>query len=196
MTLKTISATTAPRRLAALLLALPVGFALASAGHAAAAGTSAAGSTPTKGDRTSTPPALSNGHELWATIDVCASTPSPLIGVRGSMPSGGNSQQTMYMLFKVQYLDAKTGQWTDLPKGGQSSLVKVGTASATRQAGRTFELAAPPHGGSFELRGEVEFQWRQGAKTTLSATRPTTGAHPTAAGAVPRGFSAATCTIH
>jgi hypothetical protein len=189
MKLKTNSVTTASRWLAALLLALPIGWALT--GHAAAAG-----STPTQGDHTPEPPALSNGHALWATIDVCTSTPSPLVGIRGSMPAGAQPQQTMYMLFKVQYLDTKTKQWTDLPKGGESSLVKVGTASATRQAGRTFELAAPPHGSSFQLRGVVEFQWRHGAKTTFSATRPTTAGHPSAAGAVPRGFSAATCTIH
>jgi hypothetical protein len=190
MTIREIPVTTLPAGLAALLLALPIGWALAPSLAAAS------GSPSTKGNRAAAPPALSNGHELWATIDVCSSTPSPLLGVRGSMPSGGQRQETMYMLFTVQYLDTKTKQWTNLPKGSQSTLVKVGTASATRQAGRTFELAAPPHGGSFQLRGIVEFQWRRGSKVTLSTTRPTTSGHPSAAGAVPRGFSAATCTIH
>lgn len=99
------------------------------------------------------------------------------------------------MLFRVQYLDAKTKQWVDLSKGGESGLVKVGSATATRQAGRTFQLAEPPSGGSFQLRGIVEFQWRLGSKVMLSTTRPTIGGHHSAAGAVPRGFSAATCTI-
>lgn len=177
--------------LATLALALLTGWGPASISPAAGAIAPASQTGP----GSSQPPALRNGHELWATIDVCASKPHPQVGIRGSMPPDGHAQETMYMSFKVQYMDAKTKQWTDLPKGGQSRPVKVGTASATRQAGRTFELAAPPRGGSFQLRGLVEFQWRSGAKTTLSATRPTSGAHPSAAGSVPRDFSAATCTI-
>ncbi len=188
MTLREISATTAASRLAVPAIALLIGFAFAPVSLAA-------GGSPGSSRRASAPPALANGHALWATIDVCSSKPSPMVGIRGSMPSDGQPHEAMYMLFKVQYLDTKTNQWTYLPKGGQSTSVKVGTASATRQAGWTFELAAPPHGGSFQLRGVVEFQWRQGSKVALSTTRPTSGAHPSATGAVPRGFSAATCTI-
>lgn len=99
------------------------------------------------------------------------------------------------MSFRVQYMDTKTKQWADLAKGGQWGPVEVGSATATRQAGRTFELASPPHGGSFQLRGIVEFQWREAAKVILSTTRTTSGGHPSAAGAVPHGFSAATCVI-
>jgi hypothetical protein len=186
MTLKEIPATTTARRVAVAALALLSGLAFAPASLAAAAGAKLAARAP----------ALANGHALWATIDVCGSEPSPMVGIRGSMPSDGQPHETMYMLFKVQYLDTKTKQWTDLPKGGHSSGVKVGTASTTRQAGWTFELAAPPHGSTFQLRGVVEFQWRQGSKVTLSTSRPTSGGHPSAAGAVPRGFSAATCTIN
>lgn len=177
--------------LAAPMLALLLGWALAFVSLAAA--TVAPASTPGAGS--AQPPALRNGHELWATIDVCASKPRPQVGIRGSMPPDGKAQETMYMSFRVQYLDTKTKQWTDLPKGGQSGLVKVGPANATRQAGRTFELANPPRGGSFQLRGIVEFQWRQAAKVTLSSTRPTSGGHPSAA-AAPHGFSATTCTIN
>lgn len=177
--------------LATPVLALLAGWGLTS--MSLAAGTAAPSSQT--GSGSSQPPALRNGHELWATIDVCASNPHPQIGIRGSMPPDGHAQETMYMSFRVQYMDAKTKQWTNLPKGGQSGPVKVGPASTTRQAGRTFELARPPHGGSFQLRGIVEFQWRDATKTTLSATRLTSGGHPSAAGAVPRGFSAATCTI-
>lgn len=166
----------------------------AAAGSHGASGTgSGSASQPTH--REPKPPALRNGHELWATIDVCSSQGSPLIGVRGSMPSDGVEKETMYMLFKVQYLDTTTKQWTSLPKGGESKLVKVGSASTTRQAGWTFQLAEPPAGGSFQLRGTVEFQWRKGSKVMLSTTRLTSSGHPSAAGAIPRGFSAATCSI-
>jgi hypothetical protein len=186
-----ISVKSTARGLTAAVLALLIGSALASGSLAAGA--------PSTGSKTgsgsSQPPALRNGHALWATVDVCSSKPSPLVGIRGSMPPDGRPSETMYMSFRVQYMDTKTGQWTNLSKGGQSGPVKIGPASATRQAGRTFELASPPHGGSFLLRGLVEFQWRAAAKLTLSATRLTSSGHPSAAGAVPHGFSAATCTI-
>lgn len=192
MSFREIATKTAACRLAAPAAGLLAVCTLAPASVAAGAGTIGAGT----GSHTSQPPALRNGHELWATIDVCASKPSPLVGIRGSMPSDGQAQETMYMSFRVQYMDQKTKQWADLPKGDESGAVKVGGATATRQAGRTFELAAPKQSGAFQLRGIVEFQWRHGSKVTLSATRPTTGGHPSTAGAVPKNFSAATCTIH
>lgn len=118
----------------------------------------------------------------------------PLIGVRGSMPPEGRPQDTMYMLFRVQYLNS-AGQWTDLRHGGEAGFVKVGAADATRQAGRTFDLALPTKGNTFEMRGVVEFQWRTGSHPELSLTRYTTAGHHSAAGATPRGFSAATCSV-
>ena len=187
-----IATKTALRGLAAPAAALLLLGALAPASLAAGAGSPGSEATTPHDPQ---PPALRNGHELWATIDECASKPSPLVGIRGSMPSDGQPQETMYMSFRVQYMDLKTKRWVDLAKGGESGAVKVGAATATRQAGRTFELAAPRQGGSFQLRGIVEFQWRHGSKVTLSATRPTAGGHPSAAGAVPKDFSAATCTI-
>lgn len=118
-----------------------------------------------------------------------------MIGIRGSMPPNGHAANTMYMLFRVQYLNATTKRWGDLRKGGESGLVKVGAADETRQAGRTFELATPTRGGSFQLRGVVEFQWRQGPKVLLSVSRETTAGRHSSAGAVPSGFSAASCTV-
>lgn len=188
-----ISTRTATRRLAAAAAALLALGALAPVSPAA--GAQPAG-TPSSSHGSSRPPALRNGDELWATIDVCASKPHPLVGVRGSMPSNGQPKETMYMSFQVQYLDQQAKRWVNLAKGGASGAVKVGDASTTRQIGRTFVLAAPGHGGSYRLRGIVEFQWRRGTKVTLSTTRPTSGGHPSSAGSVPKGYSAATCTIH
>jgi hypothetical protein len=123
------------------------------------------------------------------------SEPKPLIGIRGSMPSEGRSQDTMYMLFRVQYLDASTKRWSSLGSDGESGFVKVGSADTTRQAGRTFDLSIPGHDSSFQMRGMVEFQWRHGSHVALSTTRLTSSGHRSAAGAIPRGYSASTCTV-
>lgn len=100
----------------------------------------------------------------------------------------------MYMLFRVQYRNG-AGQWKDLRTGSEAGFVKVGTSDVTRQAGRTFDLALPTKGGAFEMRGIVEFEWRAGSHLELSLTRYTTAGHHSAAGATPRGFSAATCSV-
>jgi hypothetical protein len=165
----------AARRLAAPILTLLAAGSLSSAAAAS-------------------PPSPHDGHELWATVDACRSGRTPLIGIRGSMPPDGRPQDTMYMLFRVQYLNGAK-QWTDLRDGGEARFMKVGAADATRQAGRTFDLALPAKGDAFELRGVVEFQWRTGSHRGLSLTRYTTAGHHSAAGATPRGFSAATCSV-
>lgn len=153
----------------------------------------ASAAEPPMARRSSQPSPLRNGRELWATVDVCRSKPRPLIGIRGSMPTNGQSRDTMYMLFRVQYLDAATKKWADLGSGGESDFVKVGAANATRQAGRTFALAIPPDGASYRMRGVIEFQWRRRSHVVLSTTRYTSGGRHSDAGAVPRGFSASTC---
>lgn len=134
--------------------------------------------------------------QLWATIDVCKDGEQPIVGVRGSMPPDGHSHDSMYMRFGVQYLDSSTGKWAYLSKGTETSYSEVGTATATRQAGRDFRLASPEAGSSFRLRGVVEFEWRRDGKVVLSATRQTTSGHGTTVlHAEPSGFSTATCTV-
>ncbi|HEY1687236.1 MAG TPA: hypothetical protein VGF95_00050 [Solirubrobacteraceae bacterium] len=134
--------------------------------------------------------------QLWATIDICKTSSSPVVGVRGSMPSDGNAHDVMYMRFGVQYLDASTSKWAYLSKGAETGFTKVGLASATRQAGRNFQLTNPPEGKSFELRGLIEFQWRHGSKVVLTAIRPTTSGHKrTVLHAEPPGFSVASCKL-
>lgn len=134
--------------------------------------------------------------QLWATIDICKTGSSPLVGVRGSMPSDGSPHDMMYMRFGVQYLNSSTRKWAYLSKGAETSFTKVGLASATRQAGRNFHLTNPPEGKSFELRGLVEFQWRRGSKVVLTAIRPTTSGHKRRVlHAQPPGFNAAACKL-
>ncbi len=138
--------------------------------------------------------ALAQSPELWATVDLCNTLAHPhTIGIRGSMPTDGHPHDTMYMRFLVQSLDASTHQWTDLGESANSGFVQVGSGPATRQAGRTFEFK--PTTTAYTLRGVVEFQWRRAGRLVHLASHVTTAGHTSLAGAEPKGFSAATCTL-
>jgi len=148
-------------------------------------------------------PAGSRGHsllssrELWATVDVCNPSDQPdTVGVRGSMPGDGHQHDTMYMRFQLQYLEAKTGTWTDLLHGGDSGFIAVGSAKSVRQGGTSFQLGAPVAGKpAYTLRGLVTFQWRHGTSVLHEATRMTSAGHQGVADADPAGYSAAQCAI-
>jgi hypothetical protein len=117
------------------------------------------------------------------------------IGVRGSMPGDGNSKDTLYMRFRVQYLDPTSKQWIFVKQGADSGLLKVGPADVARQAGRSFQFVRLASKPAFTLRGAVTFQWRRGAAAPFSTTRVTSAGHKSVAGADPKGYSAATCTL-
>jgi hypothetical protein len=146
--------------------------------------------------------AIAHGHslfqsrQLWATVDICNPADSPnTIGIRGSMPSDGKPKDTMFMRFRVQYLNNATKQWTDLAQGADSGFLPVGSGS-TRQAGRSFQFVPTPNTPEFTLRGVVSFQWRRGPVHVVHAvSRVTTTGHTSLAGADPAGFSAASCAI-
>jgi hypothetical protein len=137
---------------------------------------------------------LAKSPELWATVDIC-NTPhhADTIGIRGSMPSDGHPRDAMYVRFQVQSLNATTKQWADLGKSADSGFVPIGSAAATRQAGRTFELKPTPT--AYTLRGQVEFEWRRDGHAVHLVSLPTTAGHKSLAGAEPKGFSAATCVL-
>jgi len=179
-----------PLKLMASLLALAV----ATPTLAAAAPPSASVPAPPS------PPAAAPAHslyasrELWATVDVCSPKDQPnTIGIRGSMPSDGHAGDTMFMRFRVQYFDASRKTWVDVAKGADSGYQPVRNSPSASQLGRDFQLVATA--GPFRLRGVVDFQWRQGARTVHQATRLTTAGHKSPLGADPPGFSAATCRI-
>jgi hypothetical protein len=137
---------------------------------------------------------LTRSHELWATVDMCNTPRHPdTIGIRGSMPSDGHPHDVMYMRFRVQGLEAATNKWADLGKSADSGFLALGPATATRQTGRTFQFK--PTATAYTLRGLVEFQWRRARHTVHAASRPTAAGHTSLAGAEPKGFSAATCTL-
>jgi hypothetical protein len=110
------------------------------------------------------------------------------------MPGDADPQSMMFMRFRLQALDVATGRWVDVPYEG-TSFIKVGAAGTTRQAGTTLELEPAEPEGDNDLRGLVEYQWREGSHLLFSASRLTTAGHDAAAGAEPPGFSAATCLI-
>jgi hypothetical protein len=152
-------------------------------------------STSARAQKAASARSLLQSIQLWATIDVCNPPDQPdTVGIRGSMPGNSQSGETMYMRFRLQYLDVTTKQWVDLANGATASFVAVGGAKSARQAGRSFQLVPVP-GAAFTLRGVVSFQWRRGTKVVESVSRPTTAGHQSIAGAEPVGFSAATCSI-
>ena len=159
----------------------------------------AAAMSPTASAKSgSTTPAerkLLRSHELWATIDVCDPADQPnTVGIRGSMPGDGESNQKMYMSFRLQYLNTSK-QWVDLSSGASSGYLAVGGAMSARQGGTSFELKPVAGEAAVTLRGVVDFEWRHGKTVVLSATRTTAVGHKSLAGADPANFSAATCVI-
>src|ERR1700730_12598135 len=133
-------------------------------------------------------------RQLWATINICNPKSQPdILGLRGSMPSDGRPRDSMYMSFRLQYVNGTTKRWADLAET-QPRFVYVG-AGAARQGGQSFQLMPVAGRPAFTLRGLVEFQWRRGKRVLMSAKRPTTPGHVSVAGSDPLGFSAATCQI-
>jgi len=153
--------------------------------NAAAKGANAAAKPTTAAERK-----LLQSPQLWATIDVCNT-----VGVRGSMPGDEQSKDEMYMRFRLQYLDSSTKLWVDLADGAESGYVAVGAAKSARQTGRSFQLVPVAGKPAVTLRGVVSFQWRQGTSVEYTVSRPTTAGHVSLAGADPKGFSAAECSL-
>ncbi|MCW2966734.1 MAG: hypothetical protein JWM71_506 [Solirubrobacteraceae bacterium] len=140
--------------------------------------------------------APSQSPRLWATVNVCDTISHPdTIGIRGSMPGSSNRGEQMFMRFRVQYFRGSDRHWHNITKGADSGYVRVGSAKfKARQAGRLF-LFAPPVGGSFQLRGKVNFQWRKGARVINQIALLTTAGHQSSAGSDPAGYSSDTCVI-
>jgi hypothetical protein len=104
----------------------------------------------------------SSTPELWATVNICDTAAAPnAMGVRAGMP-GNASGQRMYMRFRAEYWSRSQQDWAPVTGTGVSPWVYAGPARyERRQAGWTFEFAAPPAGVTFTMRALVEFQWRR-----------------------------------
>jgi hypothetical protein len=135
-------------------------------------------------------------RQLWATVNICNPRDRPdYVGIRGSMPGDGRAHDTMYMSFRVQYVNSTTKHWADLGGTTAPSFIDVGAGNAARQGGESFKVMRISGQPAFMFRGLVEFQWRRGKKVLESTRRATTGGRPSPAHADPPGFSAATCLI-
>jgi hypothetical protein len=169
----------------------------ASLAPAPALATTPSKTTPAKAHKTSTlERELLHSHALWATIDVCDPADQPsTVGVRGSMPGDGHPHDTMYMSFRLQYLDSATKSWINLSSGASSSFVAVGSGASARQGGTSFALKPVAGKPAVKLRGVVDFQWRRGKTIVVSDAEPTAAGHLSLAGADPANYSAATCVI-
>jgi hypothetical protein len=140
--------------------------------------------------------ALLASSELWATIDVCSPADQPnTIGVRGSMPGDANARDRMYMSFRVQFQETSTKRWVNLASDAHAPWVAVGSGSASRQDGSSFQITPVAGKPAFLLRGVVAFQWRRGHTVLLAVSRASTAGHRSLAGADPANFSAASCSI-
>jgi hypothetical protein len=139
---------------------------------------------------------LVHSHELWATIDVCNPADQPdTVGIRGSMPPDGRARDQMYMSFRLQYEEARTGRWYDLPGNANPQFIDVGAGASVRQGGSSFQLQPKAGRPAFTLRGVVDYQWRHAGHIIQTATRATTAGHMSLAGADPAGYTAAGCLI-
>ena len=98
--------------------------------------------------------AQSDGAEppLWATVNVCDTASHPdTIGIRGSMPGTGRSDDRMFMRFTVQY-QAADGAWKPLSTGGDSGWESIGRGTwDSRQSGYSFQVR-PPQGSRAPAR--------------------------------------------
>jgi hypothetical protein len=183
-----------PRPLAAAVSLLSLtGLLLVCAAQAPARPSSA--SSAGAGPEASLLRALLRSRELWATIDVCNPIDQPnTVGIRGSMPGDRHSGDTMFMSFRLQYMDSVSKRWIDLASAATKP-VSVGRGGSVRQGGRSFQLVPKPGHPPSTLRGVVDYQWRRGHKVVQSGARPTTPGHSSRAGADPAGFSAPSCLI-
>jgi hypothetical protein len=141
-------------------------------------------------------PVAPDDPRLWATVNVCDTERWPdTIGIRGSMPAADDPRETAWMRFQVQFLSADDNKWHNVPEGGDSGFVSVGSGRGkARQAGRSFRIS-PRKGEQVLLRGKVSFEWRQGNDVTQQASMRTRKGHRSSAGSDPPGYTAATCTV-
>lgn len=142
-------------------------------------------------------PTVDDSPYLWATVNICDTAKHPdTIGIRASMPGSGNAKERMYMRFQVQYWRASVKKWAPTDATVDSGYQPVGSAKyKRRESGWNFSLTPPPEGQTYRLRGVVTYQWRVGKKVVRSATKRTRSGHKGTAGADPKTFSAAECTI-
>jgi hypothetical protein len=142
-------------------------------------------------------PTIDKNPLVWSTINVCDTPGQPdTLGLRASMPGSRKRGERMFMRFQAQFYDAAEGMWHNMLEGGDSGWLDVGSARyRVRQSGWLFRFDPPPEGTTELLRGAVTFEWRRGHKVVRRTRKRTSAGHRSAAGADPKGFSAARCKL-
>jgi hypothetical protein len=179
-----------------------VACACALVGPASALGAEAPGVTVSKAQPVTTGPALgiaraASGPKLWATVNVCDTAAAPdAMGVRAGVPTA-TSRRRVLLRFRAEYWDPSLQSWAPVADRGVSRWIYAGPARyERRQAGWTFQFAAPPAGQTFTMRAVVEFQWRERSRVVRSVSRVTQTGVRGVAGGDPAGTSKAMCLIY
>jgi hypothetical protein len=109
---------------------------------------------------------------LWATVNICDTTGSPnALGVRTSVPGNGSNQR-IFARYTAQWWSGEKQRWLTVGGSGVTDWIFVGDADmSSRQAGWTFRFVQPPQGTTYVMRGVVELQWREAAKTARKARK-------------------------
>lgn len=127
--------------------------------------------------------------DLWATVNVCASTPSQdSVGIRGQMPSLG-FPAILSMDILIDYWNPADTKFE--PTSATSSLSLGMRTHGVHQGGATFHFAPSP----FLVRGSITFTWTIGTKVIGTVTRNTGHGYPNVGFSDPPGFSAGTCSL-
>jgi hypothetical protein len=113
-----------------------------------------------------------DNRPLWATVNICDTKKSPNgLGVRTSVPGNGSNER-IFARYTAQWWSAASQEWLTVGGSGVTDWVFVGDADmSSRQAGWTFRFVQPPQGTTYVMRGVVELQWREAAKTARKARK-------------------------
>ena len=137
--------------------------------------------------------AAERSPDLWATVNVCTSSPSTVVGIRGQMPSLGFTT-TLLMNISISYWN-----YTDLqfePIMNASSPLSLGKGThGIHQGGVSFPIGAPTAGSMYLVRGTITFEWMLGAKVLGKVVRNTGHGYPGVNFSSPPGYSSGTCTL-
>lgn len=133
--------------------------------------------------------------DLWATVNVCTSSPNPpgdVVGVRGQMPSLG-FQAMLRLNVSIDYWNYSDMKFEP---ANASAVVSLGKGThGIHQGGVSFPFAPPAAGMQFLVRGRVTFEWRIGNKVVGTVSRTTGHGYPNVGFSDPPGFSAGVCAL-
>jgi hypothetical protein len=128
---------------------------------------------------------------LWSTVNVCDTSEHPNeVGIRASMP--GTPQGTgRRMRFRVQWRDGDRWRYVSGADSGWRSLKRA--RGRAIESGWSFEFERPSK--TLTFRGVARFRWLRDGRVVGRAVEITESGHRSTAGADPKGYSAATCSI-